>query len=101
MADITVNALYEFVFYKNIRFEDLSFVDKQSIFNYENRHYDYAVAFLYCLEKLFHLSSTTPNAASFIIPPLILDVPSVRSVKVIGTSLILKPCFHAVNFISI
>src|SRR5689334_6159963 len=101
MADIAVNALYELVFYEYICLEDFSFVYKQCIFNYEKRHGNYAPAFLYFLEKLFHLSSITPKAASLIMPPLILDVPSMRSANVIGTSLILKPCFHAVNFISI
>lgn len=43
----------------------------------------------------------TPQNASLNIPPLILEVPSVRSVKMMGTSFNLNPNVHAVNFISI
>ena len=45
-------------------------------------------------------SFSTPKKASRKIPPLIFDAPSVRSVKMIGTSLTRKPNFHAVYFIS-
>ena len=45
-------------------------------------------------------SFSTPKKASRKMPPLIFDAPSVRSVKMIGTSLTRKPNFHAVYFIS-
>ena len=45
-------------------------------------------------------SFSTPKNASRKMPPLIFDAPCVRSVKIIGTSLIRKPSFHAVYFIS-
>ena len=44
---------------------------------------------------------STPKTASRKIPLLIFDCPSRRSVKMIGTSSILKPSFQAVYFISI
>lgn len=43
----------------------------------------------------------TPKKASPKMPPDILLVPSLRLTKMTGTSLILKPMRHAVNFISI
>ena len=46
---------------------------------------------------IFH----TPYMASFTMPLLIFEVPALRSLKVIGTSPILKPNFQARYFISI
>ena len=43
----------------------------------------------------------TPQNASPKIPLLIFELPRVRSVKIIGTSTIRKPSFHAEYFISI
>ena len=43
----------------------------------------------------------TPKMASTKMPLLILDEPAVRSVKMIGTSVMSKPYFQALNFISI
>ena len=54
---------------------------------------------LYDVEFNFILK--TPHNASLKIPPDILDEPNFLSVNTIGTSTILKPNLHAVNFISI
>jgi hypothetical protein len=56
---------------------------------------------LYLLNQLCHLRAITPNTAYLKIPLDILEVPFVLSVKIIGTSTILKPYFQLSNFISI
>ena len=55
----------------------------------------------YFLNKEPSLRRMTPKMASTKMPLLILDVPAVRSVKMIGTSVMSKPYFQALNFISI
>ena len=63
-------------------FADLSGSNKCSVF--QESHFCAGLIFL-------HLSFMTPQNASPKIPLLILDVPSVLSTNMIGTSLILKP----------
>src|SRR6478752_4193553 len=53
------------------------------------------------LKNFLILNKITPNTASLIIDPLILDCPLVLSVKMIGTSTILNPLEYALYFISI
>ena len=70
-----------------------------------------ALAFLICapLPLVSHLGKPlrayeimiTPNKASLMIPPLILDCPSTLSVKIIGISLMVNPRREVVYFISI
>ena len=56
----------------------------------------------FCFGLMFlNLSFITPQKASPNIPLLILDVPSVLSTKMIGTSFILKPNLYVEYFISI
>lgn len=64
----------------------------------------YSVGYLvsrYFLKKLFHLRRMTPKTASPNMLEFILDVPSTRLTKMMGTSTTLKPYLNAVNFISI
>jgi hypothetical protein len=56
----------------------------------------YAAGFMF-----LNLRLNTPRKASLNIRELIFEVPSVRSVKIIGTSKILNPRRQAVYFISI
>ena len=51
--------------------------------------------------RLDHFICNTPKIASFMILEDILETPSSRSLKVIGTSFTLKPSNQAANFISI
>ena len=51
--------------------------------------------------RLFHFRRITPNTASPNMEEFILDVPSTRFTKIMGTSTMRKPSSRAVNFISI
>ena len=54
------------------------------------------------LRRIFRKGSfSTPKNASPNIPPDIFDVPASRSTKIIDSSPMRKPSFHAVYFISI
>ena len=83
---------------KNTCHESLALVDKCRIF--------YVIIHTFFLGLIFpvmplHRKLSTPKTASLKMPLLIFDWPSRRSVKMIGTSSILKPSFQAVYFISI
>src|SRR5690606_31696861 len=54
---------------------------------------------MYFLNQLCIVIWSTPKKASLKIPGDILDSPRVRSVKIIGTSVSVKPNFQARNFI--
>ena len=83
---------------KNTCHKGLTFVDKCRILNIVVHQ-----TFLGLILPVMPLQRKlmTPNTASLKMPLLIFDCPSRRSVKMIGTSSILKPSFHAVYFISI
>ena len=55
----------------------------------------------YFLKKPCHLSRSTPKSASPKMDEFILDVPSTRLTKTMGTSTILNPQRWAVYYISI
>lgn len=54
-----------------------------------------------CAYTLLHGSFNTPKNASPNMPLDIFEVPASRSMKIIDSSTVRKPCFHAVYFISI